>query len=312
MQPLSDTDLVSLAAGASQDAAMTARLELYPRSLDPRKALRLAQAASYLGEPGLEPNRLRDRVLARFPELADLPDPGQLRKLLQDMGHTVNVTRDADGITRYVIPGGALAGSWSSTRGPTSMAGYPGDRDGGNQAAAAGRRRARWFPRDHHQAGGDRTGPRGAGSASRRQLVQRDRSVPRRATRDRQGTRQAALGERARGRRRRRDARRAGRVGLLDAVWERLDKQVRAMPGTVMLHHATPLGRYAGGIQLLSRLAAYARQADEAPYGLWLLCPMDDPRKPALLDEQTVATLGENEQLVVRPAAAASTTRRAS
>ena len=80
------------------------------------------------------------------------------------------------------------------------------------------------------------------------------------------------------------------------------------MAGTVMLHDATPLARYAGGIQLLSRLAGAARQADEAPHGLWLLCPMDDPRKPALLDEQIVATLGENEQLVVRPAGLASTT----
>jgi hypothetical protein len=39
---------------------------------------------------------------------------------------------------------------------------------------------------------------------------------------------------------------------------------------------------------------------------------MDDPRKPALLDEQTVAALGENEQIVVRPGITASTARRAS
>ena len=95
MPPFSDTDLVTLAVGASQDAAMTARLELYPRNLDPKKALRQAQAASYLGEPGLEPDKLRDRVLARFPELARLPEPGQLRKLLQDMGYTVNVVPGA-------------------------------------------------------------------------------------------------------------------------------------------------------------------------------------------------------------------------
>jgi hypothetical protein len=84
------------------------------------------------------------------------------------------------------------------------------------------------------------------------------------------------------------------------------------LPGTVLLHDATPLARYVGGTQLLSRLAANARQADEAPHGLWLLCPMDDPRKPALLDEKTVAALGENEQIVVRPGITASTARRAS
>ncbi|MGH3275962.1 MAG: hypothetical protein ACRDNZ_16760, partial [Streptosporangiaceae bacterium] len=104
----------------------------------------------------------------------------------------------------------------------------------------------------------------------------------------------------------------AGFGRLLDAVWERLEQQIRSLPGTVLLHDATPLARYAGGTQLLSRLAAGARQTDEAPYGIWLLCPMDDPREPALLDDQTVATLGENEQLMVRPAIAASTTRRAS
>ncbi len=314
MPPLSDTDLVSLAAGASQDAAMTARLELYPRSLDPRKALRLAQAASYLGEPGLEPNRLRDRVLARFPELADLPDPGQLRKLLQDMGHTVNVTRDADGITRYVIPGGALAGSWSSTRGPTSMAGYA-------QATVMAETRQRLLAAAEHGGFLAITTRLAETAPVREELAVLADVSPLNVTE----VFLAALREIVRERGKPRwesvlaadaaDATPAAQAGfgrLLDAVWERLDKQVRAMPGTVMLHDATPLGRYAGGIQLLSRLAAYARQADEAPYGLWLLCPMDDPRKPALLDEQTVATLGENEQLVVRPAAPASTTRRAS
>ena len=121
---------------------MTARLELYPRSLDPKKALRLAQAASYLGEPGLEPNRLRDRVLARFPELANLPDPGQLRKLLQEMGHTVNVVPGPDGNNWYVIPGGTLAGSWSSVRIPTSTAGHA------KASAMAETRQRRWPPQN--------------------------------------------------------------------------------------------------------------------------------------------------------------------
>ena len=80
----------------------------------------------------------------------------------------------------------------------------------------------------------------------------------------------------------------------------------------MLLHDATPLARYAGGTQFLSRLVADARQADETPHGLWLLCPMDDPRKPAVLDELTVPALGENEQIVVRRGVTASTARRAS
>jgi len=314
MPPLSDTDLVSLAAGASQDAAMTARLELYPRRLDPKKALRLAQAASYLGEPGLEPSRLRDRVLARFPELANLPDPGHLRKLLQEMGHTVNVTRSRAGITRYVIPGGALMGSWSSTRGPTSMAGYA-------EASAMAETMQRLLATAEHggflaittrlaEAAPVRDEVTALADVSPVNVTDVFLAVLREIVRERGKPRwESVLAADAA------DATPAAQAGfgrLLDAAWERLDKQVRAMPGTVLLHDATPLARYAGGIQLLSRLAAAARQADEAPHGLWLLCPMDDPRKPALLDEQTVATLGENEQLVVRPSTAASTTRRAS
>jgi serine/threonine protein kinase len=314
MPPLSDTDLVSLAAGASQNAAMTARLELYPRSLDPKKALRLAQAASYLGNHGLEPDKLRQRVLARFPELANLPDPGQLRKLLQDMGHIVNLTRDEAGITRYVIPGGTLAGSWSSTRGPTSMAGYA-------QASAIAETRQRLLAAAEHGGFLAITTRLAETAPVREELTALADVSPVNVTEVFLTTLREIVRERGKPRWESvlaadaADATPAARAGfgrLLDAVWERLDKQVRAMPGTVILHDATPLARYAGGTQLLSRLAAGARQADEAPHGLWLLCPMDDPRKPARLDEQTVATLGENEQLVVRPADPTSTTRRAS
>ena len=314
MPPLSDTDLVSLAAGAAQDAAMTARLELYPRSLDPKKALRLAQAASYLGEPGLEPHRLRDRVLARFPELTNLPaEPGQLRKLLVEMGHTVTVTRNAAGHTVYVIPGSTLAGSWSSTRGPTSMA-----RPAAAVAIAETRQRLQaatehggflaittWLPetaRVRAELAGlaevSAINVTGAFLAALRKLV-RDRGKPRWET--------VLAADAA-------DAPPAAQAGfghLLDAVWAQLGQQIRTAPGVVLLHDATPLARYAGGMQLLSSLAAAARQADEPPYGLWLLCPMDDPRKPPLLDDQTVATLGENEQVVVRPASQDSA-RRAS
>jgi hypothetical protein len=307
MPPLSDTDLVSLAAGASQNAAMTARLELYPRDLDPKKALRQAQAASYLGDQGLEPNKLRARVLARFPELTDLPEPGQLRKLLQEMGHIVNVTRNSGGRTVYVIPGNTLAGSWSITRGQTSMA-----RPAEASAIAETRQRLRAVT----ERGGflaittrlPETAQVRAELASLaevtavnvtevflaalRQLVQ-DRGKPRWETVLAADTADAP------------PAAQAGLGRLLDAVWAHVDTQIRATPGTVLLHDATPLARYAGGTHLLSRLATAARQSDESPHGLWLLCPMNDQRKPALLDDQTVATLGENEQLVVRSASTA-------
>ena len=80
----------------------------------------------------------------------------------------------------------------------------------------------------------------------------------------------------------------------------------------MLLHEATPLARYAGGMDLLTHLAAAARQADESPHGLWLLCPMEDPRRPAVLDGQIVGALGDGEQLMVCPATPAGTERRAS
>jgi serine/threonine protein kinase len=313
MPPLSDTDLVSLAVGASQNAAMTARLELYPRDLDPKKALRQSQAASYLGDPGLEPDKLRARILARFPELADLPEPGQLRRLLQEMGHTVNVTRGPDGLDRYVIPGGALVGSWSSTRGPTSL-GRPAE------VSAVAETRQRLLAASEH--GGflaittmlpetpqicaelANLGPVSALNVTETFLATL-RQIAKARGKPRWDTVLAADAIDAT------PAAQAGFGRLLDEVWEHIDEQIRATQGTVLLHDATPLARYAAGTQLLSRLAAAARQADEAPHGLWLLCPMDDPRKPAMLDDQTIATLGENEQIVVRPASPVSA-RRAS
>jgi len=314
MPPFSDTDLVTLAVGASQDAAMTARLELYPRNLDPKKALRQAQAASYLGEPGLEPDKLRARVLARFPELARLPEPGQLRKLLQDMGYTVNVVPGADGMTRYVIPGGTLAGSWSSTRGPKSIA-RPAE------ASTIAETRLRLIAATEH-GGFLAVTTRLPETASVCAELSALTSV---STVNVADVFLAALREIVAQRGKPRwesvlaadtvDAPLPARTGfgrLLDTVWGRLDKQIRSRPGTVLLHDATPLARYAGGTQFLSRLVADARQADETPHGLWLLCPMDDPRKPAVLDELTVPALGENEQIVVRPGVTASTARRAS
>lgn len=105
MAPLSDTDLISLAAAASRNAAVTARLELYPRDLDAKKALELAQVTGYLGDPGIEPQQLRDRVLARFPELTDLPSAERLRALLSSIiGRDIEVETDEHGVVRYVLP----------------------------------------------------------------------------------------------------------------------------------------------------------------------------------------------------------------
>lgn len=89
---LDDRRTVQLAAVASGVAAASARLEIYPRDLDPVRALRLAQAGvvpAPIGNAeqiGLEPRQIHERVRARFPELAPLPGHPLLHNLLTSAG----------------------------------------------------------------------------------------------------------------------------------------------------------------------------------------------------------------------------------
>lgn len=77
--------LVRLAAAASQNAALSSRQELYPRGLDPARALRLAQGA-LVGLKGLTPEELRQRVQSRYPEAAPLPARPALDSVLAEAG----------------------------------------------------------------------------------------------------------------------------------------------------------------------------------------------------------------------------------
>ncbi|MFB6787756.1 BREX system serine/threonine kinase PglW [Streptomyces olivaceus] len=92
---MDEARMVTLAAAASQDAAANARLEIYARSLEPVRALRLAQAGLLLplaGKPedeqdGLTVEQIHDRVRARFPDLSSLPDDRVLLgRLLRQAG----------------------------------------------------------------------------------------------------------------------------------------------------------------------------------------------------------------------------------
>ena len=82
---LTDARLVRLAAAASGHAALSSRSELYPRGMDPVRALRLSQGALY-GVKELTLANLRDRVVSRYPEAAPLPDRPGLDGLLQQAG----------------------------------------------------------------------------------------------------------------------------------------------------------------------------------------------------------------------------------
>ena len=80
-----DAQLVRLASSVSERAAVSSRLDLYPRGMAAGRALKLAQASLFsAGE--LSEEQVRDRIAARFPEAEALPGRPQLDALLRDCG----------------------------------------------------------------------------------------------------------------------------------------------------------------------------------------------------------------------------------
>ncbi|MEW2065795.1 BREX system serine/threonine kinase PglW [Streptomyces sp. NPDC007346] len=126
--------LVELAAAASENAAATPRLEIYPRDLDLVRALRLTQAGLVRLIPGVPEGRqpgitgadVHERVRARFPELvvpdgrggttADLPTAGPLTKALREAGFELTLaTREDTGTLRYLPTRMDAASSYLTT-----------------------------------------------------------------------------------------------------------------------------------------------------------------------------------------------------
>ncbi|MGH3250567.1 MAG: hypothetical protein ACRDOI_30770, partial [Trebonia sp.] len=296
---LSDTDLVLLAAAASRKSAATARLELYPRDLSPERALKISQAGSFLG--GASDAELARRVLARFPDLASPPRPEDIARLLTD-GY--DATRGTDGLLR-------LRSSTQLSGSRRSLWANPGPlaRDAAVEAAEHARQRL------------DQARKRGGFVAVKTSITEAPRVIDRltqmdgvtavnvtetfisllkgiveKAGRPRWETVLAADDESAP------SAAKTGFARLLSVTFDRLDAHIRATApgGIVLLHDATPLTRYNGGPELLARLAGAARDAEESPHGLWLLCPMQNPKDPPRLDGMTVGVIpGDAEQVVV-------------
>jgi serine/threonine protein kinase len=76
--------LVSMAVKASRGAAMSARLEVYPKGMDAARALTLSAGALALTE--IDPDEVARRVRTRYPEAAVLPARPQLDELLAGYG----------------------------------------------------------------------------------------------------------------------------------------------------------------------------------------------------------------------------------
>lgn len=93
--PLSDHRITRLAAASSATAAVSSRLELYPRGLAPARAVRIARA-TLLGSGTLSEQEVRDRLRTRFPEAAALPPRPELDTLLaEEVGLTWSTDRTA-------------------------------------------------------------------------------------------------------------------------------------------------------------------------------------------------------------------------
>lgn len=77
--------LLQLAVAAAEKAALSSRLELYPRDMEARRALRLALGA-LAGARKLRPEEIRERVAGRYPEAEPLPERPALDDLLAEAG----------------------------------------------------------------------------------------------------------------------------------------------------------------------------------------------------------------------------------
>jgi len=88
--------LLQLAAATSRNAALSRRLELYPRGMPAARALKLALGA-LAGAKELTPQQVRERVAGRYPESEPLPDRPDLDALLEDAGSELKWQPDAAG-----------------------------------------------------------------------------------------------------------------------------------------------------------------------------------------------------------------------
>lgn len=96
--------LLQLAATTSRHAALSSRLELYPRAMPAARALKLALGA-LAGARELTAEQVRDRVAGRYPEAEPLPDRPALDALLEEVGSELRWRADArGGAGAYVSP----------------------------------------------------------------------------------------------------------------------------------------------------------------------------------------------------------------
>ncbi|MDT0304260.1 BREX system serine/threonine kinase PglW [Streptomonospora wellingtoniae] len=293
---LSDHDLVHLAAAASENAQVTIRRELYPKSMGLDRALTLAQAVGYLGPPGITPQQVRDRVKARFPRLPE-PTDAQLWEVLAEKHPKLVEQRDERGAATWALPPEV------TTLAPPSHTAGAGAAVSDAEQDRLLRRLARAASRGGYlavktwltdaEAAAELLSARGDVApfdvsaefvAVLNSLITEFGGPPWNVVleADREGG-PAAF------------------TNLAADACAQLGERIRAAGAdrTVFLHGATPLARYPAGRTLLTRLAGEARESGTAPHGLWLLCPMRSPQAPAALDTVPAGIITDAEQVLL-------------
>jgi hypothetical protein len=104
LRSVTDARLVRLATAASKTAALSSRLEIYPRGMPALRALRLAHGA-LAGAKDLSEGDVRSRVAGRYPEPEPLPFRPELDRQLEEAGLDLRWSPDArDGEGGYRFP----------------------------------------------------------------------------------------------------------------------------------------------------------------------------------------------------------------
>ena len=306
---LDDRRTVQLAALASQRAAASPRLEIYPRDLDLVRALRLAQAGvapppTGAEAPGLTPKQVRERVLARFPELSTpVPEHPALDRLLAEAGFQL-VWRNGGyfaphqqrSATRPTLIRRRTTGSTLTyvTADSPELAAALRAEERLTGAKSGGKFRALTVRLNGH-------------ASARADLVARFGARPFNVAAEFVKALRALVAARPKPTWEKVLAADAAEPGSRDALklaeftraaWESVRPRVLAAvagDGPLLLHDAAPLARY----RAMEVLEAAAEAARSGTGAVWLLCPADDPGQPPRLDDTVVPVVTENEWIVL-------------
>jgi serine/threonine protein kinase len=295
--------LVRLAAAAATTAAASARLELYPRDLDPIRALRLAQGAlTGANVDRLSAVALRERVAGRFPAAPLLPD----RPRLDDVVREAGLPLEWDPVQEAYLVQGRSAALSSTTRLPTrvvtatattSLPSSPEARAAADAEDRLGR---------NLRSGGflalvvrPRLLPRAVAELARRfDVVEVDVTATllteMRTVAERAGVPwdlvlaadAAAAGSR--------DAANLARL-VADAL-PGLGERLRAEGDALLMHEAAVLARY-GALDVLTSLIGEAGRSGSGLKSLWLVVPQDRSSDLPLLDREPVPVTTPNQWL---------------